>query len=122
MDREKIAIIAYVAVSLVAVTILVILLSRKKKSCQHYSGCSKEGFRKCICSEGQGGREQDCQDTVVVNNLYVTNKLTEFSKLPDKGWSTVSPGDVDFPKPQGCNWTGSPGKDWVKWDFTDFGS
>lgn len=119
MDREKIAIIAYVAVSLVAVTILVILLSRKKKS---RSGSSKEGFRKCICSEGQGGREQDCQDTVVVNNLYVTNKLTEFSKLPDKGWSTVSPGDVDFPKPQGCNWTGSPGKDWVKWDFTDFGS
>jgi len=109
MDQQKLIII-YIAVALVAVIVLVVVLSKKKK---------KEGFRKCICSEGQGGREENCQDTVTVNNLYVTNKLTEFSKLPDQDWTKVSPGDVNFPQSEGC---AKHAKGWVGWDFTDFGS
>lgn len=113
MVKQKVAIISYIIFSLVAIVVLVVLLSRKK--------CNSEGFKKCICSDGQGGREQDCQDTVTVNNLYVTNKLSEFSKFPNKGWSKVSPGDIEFPKSQGCA-SSPPEKTWVKWDFTDFGS
>lgn len=122
MDQQKVAIIFYVVVSLVAIVVLVVLLSHRKKK------CTSEGFRKCICSSEQGGRERECQDTVTVNNLYVENKLTEFTKLPDKGWSKVSPGDVDFPLSEGCNWpndhigSSAPNKGWQKWDFTDFGS
>jgi hypothetical protein len=114
MDREKSAIIFYVIVSLVSIVVLIVLLSRKKKNC--------EGFRKCICSSDQGGRERECQDTVKVNNLYVNNELTEFSKLPEHGWSSVSPGDSNFPISQGCTWPDDTGKGWQKWDFTDFGS
>ena len=119
MDQQKSAIIFYVVVSLVAIVVLVVLLSRKKKNCDSYTN---EGFRKCICSSEQGGRERECQDTVTVNNLYVDNKLTEFSKLPDRDWSTVSPGDANFPLSQGCPWPNDTGKGWQKWDFTNFGS
>lgn len=84
---------------------------------------NRENFRKCICSEDQGGRERECQDTVVVNNLYVTGELTESSKLKSHGWSKVSPGDVDFPLSSGCDWpNANTGKGWTSWDFTDFGS
>ena len=119
MDQQKSAIIFYVVVSLVAIVVLVVLLSHKKKNCDSYTS---EGFRKCICSSEQGGRERECQDTVTVNNMYVDNKLTEFSKLPDRDWSTVSPGDANFPFSQGCPWPNDTGKGWQKWDFTDFGS
>ena len=114
--NQQLAILVYVVISLGAVVTLIVLLVRKKKS--------KEGFRKCICSQEEGGRERECQDTVDVNNLYVTNKLTEFSKFPSKGWGKVSPGDIEFPESKGCNWPdcSTPGKGWVKWDFTDFGS
>ena len=111
------------AISMFAVSLvlLILLLTRKKK--EPYKDTEKTvGFRKCICSSDQGGREQNCQDIVTVNNLYVTNQLTEFSKLPDKGWSQTSPGDINFPKSEGCNWPDKPGKDWTAWDFTDFGS
>ena len=120
MNQQKVAIIFYVVVSTAVIIVLSILLSRKKKKCK----CISEGFRKCICSSRQGGRERECQDTETVNNLYVENKLTEFSKLPDKDWEAVSPGDIEFPISQGCNWPNSTssGKAWPRWDFTEFGS
>lgn len=115
MDNQKVLTIAYVVISLAVIVVLAVLLSRKK---------CKEDFRKCICSSEQGGRERNCQDTDTVNNLYVTNKLTEFSELKNQGWSTISPGDVDFPHSQGCNWCdhSSSEKGWKAWDFTDFGN
>jgi len=117
MNQQNIAIISYVIISLVAIIILTVLLSRKKKNCQSYS----EKFKKCICSQGQSGREENCQDTTTVNNLYVTNKLTEFSKLPDRDWSKVNSGDANFPSSKGC-YNSPTEKQWVEWDFTDFGS
>lgn len=106
----------FIVASLVIVTVLLVLLLRRKSD--------KENFRKCICSSEEGGRERNCQDTVDVNNLYVTGELTEFTNLPNKGWSTTSPGDIDFPLSQGCNWSNhsSPDKPWNAWDFTDFGN
>lgn len=94
---------------------LIVLLSRRKK---HH----KETFRKCICSSDQGGRERECQDNVTVNNLYVTNQLTENSDLRSKDWGTISPGDMDFPHSQGCKWCDSPSRGWTTGDFTDFGN
>jgi hypothetical protein len=109
--------IFYVIVSLLVIASLATMVGNN----------SKEGFRKCICSSAGSGREQDCQDTVDVNNLYVEGKLTESSQLPDKGWSTVSPGDLAFPPSQGCSWSTAPPPEsvphqWQAWDFTDFGN
>ena len=111
MDTE---IYIYVIVSLILVVSVILLMTRRKHK--------KEDFRKCICSQRQGGRERECQDDVDVNNLYVTGKLTEFSELKSPGWDRVSPGDVQFPISQGCTWPNcSNGKDKF-WDYTDFGS
>lgn len=91
----------------------------------------KEGYRKCICSSEQGGRERECQETDVVQVLYNENKLTEFSKFAPKGWSTTSPGDVNWPLSNGCLGPDCSGnedgcksgtKKWFAWDFTDFGN
>lgn len=109
--NTEVGIVIIVSLSLIVITIL--LLKKKHK---------KENFRKCICSERQGGRERECQDDVEVNNLYVTGKLTEFSDLKAPGWDRVSPGDVQFPLSQGCTWPNcSNGKDKF-WDYTNFGS
>jgi hypothetical protein len=110
--EQKVA-IALFAVTSIAIIVIIVLVARKKH---------KEPFKKCICSSDQGGRERECQDTVEVNNLYVTNKLTEFSNLPNHGWTKVSPGDPDFPISQGCSWPDNSTKGWKSWDFTDFGS
>lgn len=104
----------YILLSLSTIVVLAILLSRKKKS--------NENFRKCICSERQGGRERNCQDDVVVNNMYVTGKLTEFSKLKSPGWDRVSPGDSSFPLSAGCTWPNSSNGKQQFWDYTEFGS
>jgi hypothetical protein len=92
------------------------VLLLKKKKC--------ENFKKCVCSGEDGGRKRNCQDIVDVNNLYVTGELTENSQFQNKGWSTSSPGDVDFPPSSGCDWSDSEPteKKWGKWDFTDFGN
>lgn len=83
----------------------------------------KENYRKCICTDNQGGRGRTCQDTVTVNNDYVTNKWTEFSELPSKGWSRSSPGDAIWPVSSGCSWPNEVTSDkWTFWDFTQFGS
>ena len=113
MEISRALVLTYVFLSSAVMVVLAVLLSRKKKC---------ETYRKCICSDGQGGRQRNCQDTVTVNNLYVKGKLTESSKLSDKGWSKVSPGDVSFPASQGCQWPDSATSGWVAWDFTDFGN
>lgn len=85
---------------------------------------NKEGFRKCICSSHQAGRESDCQETETVQTLYDDNKLTEFTNLKSRGWTKVSPGDISFPVSEGCPWPDNHknAKDWQAWDFTQFGS
>jgi hypothetical protein len=87
-------------------------------------GKDKEHFRKCICGSDQGGREEDCQDTDLVQKLYDSGKLTESTNLVSHGWSTTSPGDVNWPESKGCGYPDNSGKDkkWFAWDFTDFGN
>jgi hypothetical protein len=107
-----------IIVLLLAIIVFGVLVMQKKKDCS-------ENFKKCICSSEQGGRSQQCQDNIEVNNLYVTGKLTENSELKSKGWTSVSPGDIDFPVSNGCGWSNAPPKDnsrWQAWDFTDFGN
>lgn len=104
--------------SILAILLIVIIFAevfRKKR---------KEGFRKCICSAEQAGRESVCQDTEVVDRLYQDNFLTESTNLKSKGWSTTSPGDVNWPLSEGCPWPDNTknSKQWQAWDFTDFGS
>jgi hypothetical protein len=96
----------------VLVIVLVVLLQKKHK----------EGYKKCICSQEQGGRESVCQDINTVKDLYNKNILTEYSTFPSKGWSTVSPGDIQFPQSAGCFWDNSSKEkpQWYSWDFTDF--
>ena len=83
---------------------------------------SHEGYRKCICTQEEGGRQSACQDTDTVQDLYQQNLLTEYTNLPSKGWTTDSPGDITFPESQGCvldnSSTAKP--QWLSWDFTDF--
>lgn len=84
----------------------------------------KEGFRKCICSSHQAGRESECQETEVVQKLYEDNELTESTNLKSRGWTKVSPGDINFPVSEGCPWPNNHAnaKEWQAWDFTQFGS
>lgn len=84
----------------------------------------KENFRKCICSSRQCGRQRECQDIETVDRLYQDNVLTESTNLKSKGWSTTSPGDVNWPLSEGCNWPNNTenAKQWQSWDFTQFGS
>lgn len=79
-----------------------------------------ENFKKCVCT-GTGPRDSVCQDTGVVENAYENNKLTEYTDLQSRGWSTVSPGQYTYPSAFGC---GPALKDdkWFSWDFTEFGS
>jgi hypothetical protein len=107
----------YLLGSITTIVILIILLQRKsKKQCN-------ENFRTCSCSSQQGGRQSNCQDNDTVAALYNSNKLTEYTKLADKGWVNTSPGEVDFPLSQGCNWpTSVSNPKWTSWDFTDFGN
>jgi hypothetical protein len=106
----------YIFLSLVVIAILLFVLVKHNSS---------ECFRQCVCQQGGTGRERACQDVTEVNNLYVTGQLTETSKLPDKGWTTVSPGDMSFPVSNGCEWMNYAQKqppEWQKWDYTDFGN
>ena len=83
-----------------------------------------EAFRQCVCSPREG-RERECQDTVDVNNLYVTGKLTETTDLPSRDWTTISPGDMAFPPSNGCGWSNArpdEQRQWQEWDFTEFGN
>ena len=64
---------------------------------------SKEGYNKCICTEGGDGRGRTCQDDDVAIAAYDAGKATEYSDFPDKGWLTSSPGDMSFPEAKGCH-------------------
>jgi hypothetical protein len=114
MNEKTIEVIVYILISVVCLTILLLIIFRKKR----------ENFKKCVCSSEAGGRERNCQDIATVNNSYVTGELTENSEFKNKGWSKVSPGDIDFPPSSGCDWSDSDPteKKWGKWDFTDFGN
>lgn len=104
----------YILISLVVLGLLIYLVVTKDK---------KEGYKVCVCQQGGTGRESACQDVTTVNNMYVTGELTETSPQKGKDWTKVSPGDIDFPVNTGCDWgTHSGGKDWMKWDYTDFGN
>jgi len=82
-------------------------------------GGSTENYKKCICS--QTGDQRECQDTDTVQLLYDQGVLTEFTNLPNKGWGTVSPGDINYPKSEGCAWGDkTSNRLWTAWDFTDF--
>lgn len=102
-----------VIIFLTVVIIILILINCKR------CNCNSEGYTKCVCSSRNGG-EQNCQDSDEVVRLYNENKLTEYTDLQGPGWTTTSPGDLDYPHSNGCKWgdTGSPG--WGFWDFTDF--
>ena len=108
----------FILICIIVILILVIILMTKLKNCKK----STENFRKCICS---GPATEECQDTIVVDDLYVKNKLTEYSNLKNKGWGNVSPGDINFPVCNGCG-CGSinnlQGPGWRNWDYTDFGN
>jgi hypothetical protein len=99
------------ALGVILVLVVVFLVRRKEK---------KEEFKKCVCSSA-GPRDSVCQDTDVVEQAYEDNKLTEYTDLKSRGWTTVSPGDYKYPSAFGC---GPPVKEpkWFAWDFTDFGS
>lgn len=104
----------YILVSLVTIALLIYLYVKDNK---------KEGYKVCVCQQGGTGRESACQDVTTVNNMYVNNELTESTQQKDKGWTKVSPGDIDFPVNTGCDWgTHSGGKQWSSWDYTDFGN
>lgn len=101
---ERVSVTIYVVVSLIAIVVLIILLARKDNS--------NENFTKCICTSGSdSGRGRVCQNTEAVWDAY-QHGLTENSDLGKiqkqmggPKWSTVSPGDYDFPTSQGCPWS-----------------
>lgn len=122
-NEIKFAILIYIFVSVIAIVTLSIVLATKQYECSNK--VDRENFKKCICSQNQAGRSQNCQNLQTVNNLYVDGQLTEFTSLPNKGWSQVSSGDYNFPESQGCSNTNYKRQDtgkWSSWDFTDFGN
>ena len=134
MNRN--VVVALFVIAIVAAVIVIIAVRHKKegydasplRSSSVKPGAIKKPtespYRKCICPGIQGGVGCACQNTEVVQDLYNSGQLTEFSKLRDKGWTTVSPGDPDWPKSQGCPDNGHQDgeRKWVSWDFTDFGA
>lgn len=109
-------------VGLLIIALIIVLIIRHDKK--------KEGYKQCVCSSDQGGREQNCQDVVEVGNAYMEGVSTETSSRDySKGWTKVNPGDTQFPLSQGCSWSdGNPdpkdgmSKGWPEWDFPDFGN
>lgn len=112
---KKVVLVSYAGFAIVVIALLIYILA---------TGNKRENYRKCICTESEGGRGRTCQDTTEVNNDYVSNKWTEFSQFPNKGWSNVSPGDVSWPESAGCNWPdyNDGAKQWFFWDYPQFGS
>jgi hypothetical protein len=111
MERDKMITIFYVGASLIVIIVLAMMVKKK------------EGFKQCVCSSREGGRQQNCQDTVVVDNAYADNILTESTNLKSPGWDRgPSPGDTGFPAST-CGGTGlKEHPNFGAWDFTDFGS
>jgi hypothetical protein len=95
--NEKIAVGIYIILSLVALVILVVLVTRKKK-------CA-ENFKKCFCSQNAGGRGKICQDTNDTWASYERGVTENTPNWNERSWTTIFPGDVDFPQSEGCGLT-----------------
>ncbi len=92
--------------------VLIVSMLPKRKNNEDY-----QDVKKCICSQLQAGRDKVCQYKDAVTRAYDQEQLTEFTDFPSKGWSTVSPGDIQFPESQGCQ---NDGKTFNGWRFFDF--
>ena len=107
-----------ITVLIMIIVVMLIYLSLRKHD------NDKESFKKCICS----GTTRTCQDNDNVKDSYESGLNTEFSDRKSRGWSTVSPGDANFPVIKGCvsnadldatvKMQDTP--EWISWDFTDF--
>lgn len=92
--NEKVSVTIYVILSLVVISILTVMVMRKCKK--------KESYKKCVCSQADGGRGRVCQDVKQVWDSYVDGK-TEYQDMSCKrSWSKTSPGDMNFPQSKGC--------------------
>lgn len=101
---------SYLFIVSAIIVVLVLILVKEKKS--------SEGYKSCICSSNSGGAGKVCRDVVDINNNYVSGVATEFSALPNKEWSTSSPGDFSWPSPSGCNCKSNSDDGWAgAWDF-----
>lgn len=90
--KQQILVAILLLLSILAVLLIVF---RKKDT---------EKFLQCVCSSQSGGRGRVCQDTEEVAKQYYEKGITEYSNFPSKGWSQVSPGELDFPVSTGCGW------------------
>lgn len=118
MNRKELTLtLIYVTISLLLL-IGIVLYCVLKKHCK----CKAEGFNQCVCKSSGSGRGQACQNVDKVWADY-ENGITETNpNWAPRKWSTVSPGDVNFPPSNGCGWSTQKPAKWIKWDFTDFGS
>ena len=105
----------YPAIIILSLLIFFLLLELRRTALN-----SAETFNKCICSSSEGGRECVCQDTNMTERAYDEGIATEFTDRAPKGWTKISPGDVNFPVRPGCCPHNKNG--WTTDDFTDFGS
>jgi hypothetical protein len=80
-----------------------------------------EGYQRCLCTGGGQGRDRVCQESEDSEDMYDNGQATEYSNFPNKGWSTSSPGDSDYPPAKYCH-LGACGDNvtgWVAWDYQD---
>jgi len=84
---------------------------------------NKEKFKKCVCSSREGGRSQNCIDTVEQDNLYADADRTEYTDQKSPGWDRgANPGNYEFPTGTCGGGSGKVRPPWGAWDFTEFGS
>lgn len=92
MNDNKTAVIVYVVISLLTIGVLIFFLVRcEKKNCDGY----------CICSHGSGLRDHICQPNMKPAYRKGLTEFTDFAQVQKNHggpkWSTVSPGDYDYP-------------------------
>ena len=79
-DNSKLLTGIYILVSVCAIAVLVVLLSKnKQKSCSPYKNCSGSG-NLCEC-RGQFSSQRTCYNDQQRNNSYTCDGLTEFADL-----------------------------------------
>ena len=71
----------------------------------------KEKYSKCVCSS-KYGRDRVCQDSkmsrIAYNAGVTESSLDENQKLHGgPQWTKVSPGNVNYPISEGCQWKNS---------------
>lgn len=96
-DSTRRTVIAYVALSLTTILVLVILLINCNKK-------QKDNY--CICAGG-AARNRICQNDMTKAYDSGLNETANLSALQQRAggpkWTTISPGDYDFPYSQDCN-------------------